>query len=744
MKQINLWVFILLAWMWTGCKEDSLSLPGDGTGKVGEVMMEFVAPNTDVLETRATDDPAGDTRLENVLVFAFNEYGACVAKQWTYLNGANKMAMYLPTTGVQTLKAAANLLHPEEVMERVNSLNDLELEAVTIIVPDGAYKGKYVMTGDGVKHTSRDKRDSYTFNMKRLAAQFNVDVVFKPVVTTDKFMLSEISLHSIPNGSWLLPRTSEKVPGETKMGDTASQTDAQALVVTADGGDKADYVYHEQEMAMARNFFDETVLQWEKSTLQGGLAKTGFSLFENRRGTLSLAEKDKPINWPKLENKGPQAFDRYAQFEKKQLAAKAGFTHATYLKLKGVYQTGVNKFETTYYVYLGKDAYSDFNVERNTRYNMIVTIQAMDKADSRIDKITLNDMKVYYNEAQVVDAHFNAVQTLLYAPGAWEMWVEEADEHPWLELSTSAAYVPQPLGDDKPSAADKELDFYKKGYATSHLKGKVGMQYIYVHTDEYVPPVSNLNANLSEPREARVGYRCKDESGRFKPTKYFTVKQYPAQMAVLHIKYDVHTMKEVCDTFYVERILEKKNLQWGFLNYWSFVTDDLIAAGTWDGLANTRRLYDVALKGDKWGVDPAYPSGVIPSNVGLRYVIDKNRDRNGNEKIDYNEIVWYMPAIKELQALQKALVNGQVDFDGKNDYFFTSTPSSADPNGFTTGFAYYVKMQNGKRGISRRDSEYNVIALRRKNAWKGPESAGGNGTVDKDPSWNEEENIMPK
>lgn len=743
MKQINLWVFILLAWMWTGCKEDSLSLPGDGTGKVGEVMMEFVAPNTDVLETRATDDPAGDTRLENVLVFAFNEYGACVAKQWTYLNGANKMAMYLPTGG-QTLKAAANLLHPEEVMERVNSLNDLELEAVTIIVPDGAYKGKYVMTGDGVKHTSRDKRDSYTFNMKRLAAQFNVDVVFKPVVTTDKFMLSEISLHSIPNGSWLLPRTSEKVPGETKMGDTASQTDAQALVVTADGGDKADYVYHEQEMAMARNFFDETVLQWEKSTLQGGLAKTGFSLFENRRGTLSLAEKDKPINWPKLENKGPQAFDRYAQFEKKQLAAKAGFTHATYLKLKGVYQTGVNKFETTYYVYLGKDAYSDFNVERNTRYNMIVTIQAMDKADSRIDKITLNDMKVYYNEAQVVDAHFNAVQTLLYAPGAWEMWVEEADEHPWLELSTSAAYVPQPLGDDKPSAADKELDFYKKGYATSHLKGKVGMQYIYVHTDEYVPPVSNLNANLSEPREARVGYRCKDESGRFKPTKYFTVKQYPAQMAVLHIKYDVHTMKEVCDTFYVERILEKKNLQWGFLNYWSFVTDDLIAAGTWDGLANTRRLYDVALKGDKWGVDPAYPSGVIPSNVGLRYVIDKNRDRNGNEKIDYNEIVWYMPAIKELQALQKALVNGQVDFDGKNDYFFTSTPSSADPNGFTTGFAYYVKMQNGKRGISRRDSEYNVIALRRKNAWKGPESAGGNGTVDKDPSWNEEENIMPK
>ena len=48
MKQINLWVFILLTWMWTGCKEDSFSLPGDGTGKAGEVMMEFVTPDTDV------------------------------------------------------------------------------------------------------------------------------------------------------------------------------------------------------------------------------------------------------------------------------------------------------------------------------------------------------------------------------------------------------------------------------------------------------------------------------------------------------------------------------------------------------------------------------------------------------------------------------------------------------------------------------------------------------------------------
>ena len=143
------------------------------------------------------------------------------------------------------------------------------------------------------------------------------------------------------------------------------------------------------------------------------------------------------------------------------------------------------------------------------------------------------------------------------------------------------------------------------------------------------------------------------------------------------------------------------------------------------------------------GVDPAYPSGVIPSNVGLRYVIDK-RDRNGNEKIDYNEIVWYMPAIKELQALQKALVNGQVDSTEKMTISLRLRLLQPTRTDLLPVLRIIVKMQNGKREIFRRDSEYNVIALRRKNAWKGPESAGGNGTVDKDPSWNEEENIMPK
>ena len=53
-------------------------------------------------------------------------------------------------------------------------------------------------------------------------------------------------------------------------------------------------------------------------------------------------------------------------------------------------------------------------------------------------------------------------------------------------------------------------------------------------------------------------------------------------------------------------------------------------------------------------------------------------------------------------------------------------------------------MGNGKTGLANRLNEYNVIACRRTNAWKGPQTAGGEGTVGKDDGWNEEEVIMPK
>lgn len=718
----------------SACKDDTMG--ESGTFKEGTVTLQFAVQGSQEVETRADGESDGDSRLDNALVFAFDANGNCVAKQWTYLDGSNTMSMYL-SSSVQTLCAVCNLLDPESVMNKVSKRADLDAQAVTISEADGAYKGKYVMSGK--LDISASSGDSYTIDLTRLAAQFNVTVKFVPGVASDEFMLSEISLHNIPRGSWLFDQGSENTLIEGR-----TETD----FATKDGGQKGDYVYSETPAIMQTRFFEEEILDWEDKVYTEGetnepnekyAVETTFNIFENRRGTLdkdattTINGETKSINWPDLT--GEENIKEYAQLFKKQLALNAGFTYATYMAIKGVYR-GSTDYETTYYVYLGNDNYSDYNVNRNTKYDLTVTIRTVEQADTRVEPVILGDMKVYYNENEVLDTHFNAVQTLLYSPGNWEMWVEKPDENPWLELSTEKKYSPQSLGDSDSNDGSK---------AGTRLTGTAGMTYIYVHTDEYVPVIVSPQQNAASVRQARIGYRCRNKQGTYSETKYFTVTQYPAQMVVLYMKYDVHTMKEVRDTFYVERILEKKNLKWGFDKYWSITIDDLIASGMWDGLSNTRKLFQVATEGDKWSdpEGPKYGDG-IPSDVALGYILDKNRDRNGNGMIDYNEIVWYMPAVYELQALQEALAAQNVTFEGGDDFFFSSTPSSSDPYGITAGYAWYVKMQNGKSALAQRDCQYNVIALRRKNAWKGPETAGGTGSVDKDEKWNNEEVIMPK
>lgn len=481
---------------------------------------------------------------------------------------------------------------------------------------------------------------------------------------------------------------------------------------------------------------------------------TSFSIFENRRGILDTAQSDPPkaddpyaVNWPLIYDKADQEKTLYAQLWKKGLhdnvcqkehQVHAGMDFASYMTISGVYIMGNKQMETVYYVYLGKDNYSSFDVERNHQYDMEITIRTIDEAETRVDKEEIGGIRLYYDSETVLDSHCNSVQTLMYSPRNWEVWVENPDETPWLELSATSEYKPLFLGNGR--AQDN---------AGFRVTGDAGLRYIYVHTDEFVPDLGSPEANNSVPvRQGRISYR---EIGT--PDVYsFTVKQYPAQMVVLYIEHDVNNlMKEVRDTFYVERILEKKHLEWGFTKYWNFEIDELISKGQWDGLNNTRVLYDSAMEGGKYGIGPAYPSSGstvgenrIPNNVALRYILEKNRDRNGDGQIGRDEIMWFMPAINELEALYEARNQWLVEFEGDDDYFFSSSPSSSDPNGITTGYAYYMKMGTGKTGLARRSNEYNVIACRRINAWKGPETAAGSGTADKNDSWTDEDFIMPK
>ena len=731
------------------CADEAWEDPSHaGCDGEAEIVLNFKQADMPEIATRSGS--TSDFALENVVVFVFDENGVLVKSQYQALEGTpSTVSIYLPTGKDNDVRAVCNLQDPETLQADVQSLADLEAASITLTETDQAFRGKYVMYGQKTLNISNNgsstPEEDRTIMVYRLAARLDFNIQFDPEVDGDRFELTDVEIHNVPMGSWIVPR--EKAAGEDLY-----------------TGNTGDWVYNTASATMQRRFFTEPYrLQAEQGSVPTDnpakwLYTASFSLFENRRGSLNT-DGEEPNDysdtyWPGSSGMNNELREVFRQLYKRDLANRVAadgtlleaetvtsntdlrFRYATYLTIEGIYQTAAGEtWQSTYYVYVGKDNYKDFNIERNTKYTYTITVKTVDRADTRVEADNLSDMTLSVADG-ILDAHCNAQKAVLYANKPWKVWVVDPDQTPWLELSESAVYKGRKLGMTDEQAIQNDCASYQ-------LSGDMGvLKPIYIHTDEYLPDVKAPGQNVAQQiREGRIAYQMEG-----KGVKYLTIRQYPAQMAVLHIQYDVHTMKEVCDTFYIERVLEKKHMTWGFEKYWSFVTDDLIASGQWDGLSNTRKLYDVGLNGDKWGVEPAYPDGMLPTNMALGYAVQKNRDRNGNGQIDENEIMWYLPAVKELAILREAINGGQLNFEANDDYFHSSTPSSADPaaGAATVGFSYYIKMASGKQGIGQRDREYNVLCCRRKNSeWKGPQSEDAQVTVWVETEWGEEEVIMP-
>lgn len=787
-------LYLLICLLAIACQDDLDGDLANGGGMTeGMATFRFELESATEIYTRA-DDASADA-IENVMLMVFDESNILTKSAYFDApDGENSVRLYLSGTD-KMVYAFCNL--PETTREVLQgkvigtyTYEDLAKEFLTISQADGAYMGNFVMSGQEVLRNENVTYflESYDIKVYRLAAKFDFKIYFHPEVTGDQFAITGLYLYNTPKGSLLLPN------GYAAVGEDEQELNAGTDYV--DGTEEKYFNYREN----GTNAEDGYRIAYE--TLYDTSAGTGiidqyygatFYQFENRRGAVydnyNSTDGSGGDNWtgshtdwtvddgtgwndlsslqgqkgePGSTFDGKDLFVEYRQINKRILAAHfdrsssvnssqytdthTGFPGASFLVIEGVYRkANGDASDVKYYVYLGKDNYADFNVKRNHNYIYQVMIYTMEKYDTRVYSEALGNLAVYYDDS-TLDAHFNVTSALLYSQTDWTAYVETPDETPWLEISTTPRYIPRMPGD---AASSEQAQF--------RLSGNGGLNYIYIHTDEYVPDYASPKYNPGADEDTRTG-KIIIESGQAR--EEIVVNQYAAQMVVCHIKYDIHTMKEVLDTFYVERVLEKKNMAWGFEKYWSFVTDDLIAAGQWDGLANTRRLYDVALYGDKWGVAAAYPDG-IPSDIALGYAIQKNRDRNGNGKIDYNEIVWYLPAANELQATYGHMTTasgvdadkvympiefiGTVNLPDVFGNFHSSSPSVADPDGITPGRSYYVNMSTGKKAIGLRSRYYNVLCARRANGWLGPETGETDGNVDNDEDWNDdEEEIMDK
>lgn len=157
----------------------------------------------------------------------------------------------------------------------------------------------------------------------------------------------------------------------------------------------------------------------------------------------------------------------------------------------------------------------------------------------------------------------NVTQVLLYSPSNWTVRVADPDQTPWLEVSASPSYKPRKLG------AEASRD-----QAAFRLDGEAGLHYFYIHTDEYIPPIKDPHGNdryFNAPRTGKLLFS--NQAGNVKEVE---IKQYAAQM-VIRERFATDLAKKVLDTLYVERILEKKNMQWGFQHYWCLKMDEILA-----------------------------------------------------------------------------------------------------------------------------------------------------------------------
>lgn len=691
--------------------------------------------------------------------------------------------------------------------------------SLKITSADGAYPGSFVMSGSK-ELTGYGDTDEIEVPVRRLAARLDFQIYFEPATEGDDFAITGIYMFNIPKGSMLLEREMDPATGNDALdvhtGDYVYTTDNPAI--TASRADR--YFHYRKDEAHegaepSPEYMDaiETAgyrIDYEEKVDDKGKTYQAatFYQFENRQGQVfddyvynktNPSDSEGGSNWPDLSSlKGQPVqasgnysfshyndlFEQYRQIKKREMALTfdrtiapntdeysdasekdKGFPYASYMVIRGVYTKAdgvgggvTNAAEVMYFVYLGADNYRDFNIRRNHQYIYRVSIQSRDEFDTRVIQSGIDGIAVYYDEDEILDAHFNVSQALLYSNTEWKAYVKDPDATPWLEISTSPRYIPRRAGQ---ASSDEQAQF--------SLSGGGGMRYIYIHTDEFIPKIANPGENPWYKTDGyagagdRVNMEVKTRKGYIvfesgTERQEITVEQYAAQMVICYIEHDVNNlMKEVRDTFYVERVMEKQNMPWGFDKYWCFVMDELISKGQWDGLKNTRDLYRVALQGDKMDIEAAYPDG-IPSDIALGYALAKNRDRNGNGRIDPEEIVWYLPAANELQALYGHTRPFQTNYDdfymdyryAKTVYlpyefggpFHSSTPSAADPAGITPGFSYYVNLYNGEKEIGMRSRYYNVICARRHNAWRGDQTGSVGGDIGLDDAWEEEEEIV--
>lgn len=628
------------------CTDRDLStIEAPAEGQPARVAVTFQNGDLLPIESRAASNVDNDVNYVHVLIFdAGNGQPLKTLYKTAYSSGALSIAT---RSGSSIIYAVTNIgQNPlvsggESFFDDVASISDFQ-KKMTKIGQIHANAGQVLpmfgKTTVPVMITAGSNSSIVNIDVHRLTSKITLQVI-KSIPATDKVDLISWEVINVPAYSYIEQKSN------------------------------ADAVTDRVELVNDSNYFRSPAQLFSLVTIPGGsgtiiVPQAEFYQFENRKGKVNSVTTQL------------------------QRAAKAP-VRATYVNIKARYQNYSEVKDVTYRVHLGTDNLTDYNVDRNTHHVYTLTIKGLNNYSTNV-VVTKQDSRVVLGDTifavdlfePILDAHYDWRPIRLRAiPGYSRIEIIDNAGNPmniansWLKLSLNKTW---------PTVA--ELNANATLTPTTNLNplhhvAGMGNMTVYLYADEMF--VNDVPITTERALNLRFTYTNSTNPANLNvPDSCYTILRAITQRPPLTMgNMGIRAIDELGgiipgngSVFVIERRDEfamklaatglaatpLDGMRWGFTG---IVKQPLTIIPfefyRTNGLKNTIAMVyhpgNVLL--DQTSVadlgTPAYTGAFDPiyNTYAARYAFEKNRDLDGNGKIEGNEIKWFFPSRAELMLI---------------------------------------------------------------------------------------------
>ncbi|WP_455629136.1 hypothetical protein [Parabacteroides chinchillae] len=645
--------FVVALFFFAACSDESIVNPEDKVeeGLPATVMLAFKSADAPELETRATD--VGTAMVEGLAILVFDKTTKDKIGKTQFFSGekgSSGNVLLSTTSGERLIYAVANYNSSnygelEQTLKDVINLDGLKNLQIRLQNKQFTFlDGKILMSGFyGTDGSCTIKAGNNTFTegigLKRIAST----VLVNWTCTKGEFIPESWEVKKLPNESALIERENDDyISSYFKTGEQTAFS---------------------KELTSADNSFS-------------------FIMFENRK----VAEAD--ISSVDMRE--------YAENEVENF--KKAPANSTYLVLKGTYkgktykdQNGNNTGEerevnatVQYYVHLGLvNGNNDFSIDRNSKYSYNLKINGVDDI---IVEVTKND-HVYRADGQitlpdnptvVLDAHYGVVklkfskelingikadvQNLdgfkanfqIKASTPVNSYNYNTDDLDWITFTRNTSintdgnpsrnFAPYHPDKAKPvSAFQEELYNLKE---TDFLDGYV---YYTCYIDEYYYPGKSLSTFINaKDRSVQINYKQIPVSGASDSeiiSSIYLIRQHSIQTI-----YDLDELtRQNVNGWGVEWSMEHGAMEYSLNDNKGGKSSDTDGRKNMIDEVLDITLGDIENQGPSWDTYVDFYNNSNQKTYAYAYAecMNRNRDLNGDGKIQNDEIRWYLPAINQ-------------------------------------------------------------------------------------------------